>query len=52
MALGKRVGLSFQEINDLTASELIDFARFYSGSEEDEGPREADQDDIDSFYGR
>lgn len=51
MALGKRVGLSFQEIKDLRASDLIEFARFYSGSE-DEGPREADQDDIDAFYGR
>lgn len=51
MALGKRVGLSFQEINDLTASELIEFAKFYSGSE-DEETREADQDDIDAFYGR
>lgn len=43
--------MSFMEINDLKASDLIDFVRFYSGKE-DEGPREADQDDIDAFYGR
>ena len=50
LALGKRVGLSFAEINELRSVDLIDLVRCYSGAEDD-GPREATQDDIDKFYG-
>ena len=51
LAIGKRLGLSFEEINNLRSSDLIELAKSYMGSEEDKGPREATQQDIDAFYG-
>lgn len=48
LAIGKRVGLSFSEMNDLRVQDLLDLAKSYSG--EKESVREADQDDIDRFY--
>lgn len=50
LALGKKVGLSFGEINELRSSDLIDLARSFSGADDDK-PKEATQEDIDSFYG-
>lgn len=51
LALGKKSGLSFAEINELRATDLLDLARFYAGTDDDK-PKEASQDDIDAFYGR
>lgn len=51
LALGKRVGLSFAEMNELRSEDLIQLARCYAGSDEKK-PREATQSDIDAFYGR
>jgi len=53
LAIGKRIGLSMEEMCELTCSDLIDLARSYTGQEEKEkGPREATQADIDAFYGK
>lgn len=52
LAIGKRIGLSFAEINDLRCQELIDLARSFTGSDNKEESKEATQDDIDAFYGR
>lgn len=49
LAVGKRVGLSFAEMNELRVKDLLDLAKSYMGKE-DEGPREAAQEDIDKFY--
>lgn len=51
LAMGKRVGLSFAEINELSVQDLLDFVGDYAGAgDEDEGPRMATQEDIDRFY--
>ncbi|QOS82778.1 hypothetical protein JNUCC31_25140 [Paenibacillus sp. JNUCC31] len=53
LAIGKRIGLSMQEMSEMTCSDLIDLARSFTGKEEQKkGPREATQADIDAFYGR
>lgn len=49
MAVGKRIGLSFAEMNELRVSDLFDLAHSYSGSKNDT-PREAEQEDIDAFF--
>ncbi|MGF6356166.1 hypothetical protein ABIE27_004081 [Paenibacillus sp. 4624] len=52
LAIGKRIGLSMEEMAELTCNDLIDLARSYTGKEEKQkGPREATQADIDAFYG-
>lgn len=51
MSIGKKIGLSFAEINELGLKDLIDLAKDYSGAEDDK-PKDATQDDIDAFYGR
>lgn len=51
LAMGKRVGLSFAEINELSVQDLLDFVGDYTGAgDEDEGPQMATQEDIDRFY--
>ncbi|GIP38305.1 hypothetical protein J31TS4_15850 [Paenibacillus sp. J31TS4] len=50
LAIGKRVGLNFAEMNELRIRDLLDLAKCYSGAEED-GPRDATQGDIDAFFG-
>lgn len=52
LVIGKRMGLSFSELNELRVEDLLDMAGVFSGSEGDRGPREATQADIDAFYGR
>ncbi|MGG1673324.1 hypothetical protein ACIFOE_22335 [Paenibacillus sp. NRS-1783] len=52
LAIGKRIGLSFAEINDLRCQDLIDLARSYTGSDDQEKSKDATQVDIDAFYGR
>lgn len=51
IALGKRTGLSFAEMNELTAQDLLDYIKAYTGTNEKEDkPRMATQEDIDAFY--
>lgn len=50
LALGKKIGLSFLEINELRSSDLIELAKCFSGTNE-EKPKEATQEDIDNFFG-
>lgn len=49
LAIGKRTGLSFEEMNELRASDLLEYAEFYTGKTSEES-REATQEDIDAFY--
>lgn len=49
LAVGKKIGLSFAEMNELRVVDLFDMVGSYSGAEDD---RDATQDDIDAFYGR
>jgi len=49
LAVGKRIGLSFAEMNELRVTDLLDLARAYAGAKND-GPRMATQADIDAFY--
>lgn len=49
MAVGKRTGLSFEEINEMRVCDLLGYARAYTGKEDD-APREATQADIDKFF--
>lgn len=51
LAAGKRTGLSFAEMNELTAQDLLDYIKAYTGTNEKEDkPRMATQEDIDAFY--
>lgn len=52
LALGKRAGLSFAEINEFRTQDLLDYVRAYAGAPEakEERPRIATQEDIDRFY--
>jgi hypothetical protein len=49
MAVGKRIGLSFAEMNELRMEDLFDLALSYMGKKND-GPHMATQEDIDAFY--
>ena len=49
LAIGKRIGLSFAEMNELRVADLFAFARSFMGKKND-GPRMATQEDIDAFY--
>jgi hypothetical protein len=49
LAIGKRCGLSFVEINEFRAVDLLYYVNAYTGTKEDK-PKEATQADIDSFY--
>lgn len=49
--MGKRIGLSFLEMNDLRVRDLFDLVRSYVG-EKDDDSKVAAQADIDVFYGR
>ena len=51
LVVGKRIGLSFLEMNELRSVDLLDMAKVFSGREDDK-PKEATQADIDSFFGR
>lgn len=46
LAIGKRTGLSFDEINMLRVSDLIKYVNIYTGTEKNK-PRKASQADID-----
>ncbi|NMB42370.1 MAG: hypothetical protein GX996_10635 [Firmicutes bacterium] len=49
LALGKRSGLTFEEMNELRVRDLVGLVESYVGTKK-EGPREATQEDIDAFY--
>ncbi|MGR6765352.1 hypothetical protein [Paenibacillus sp. 203] len=51
LVIGKRVGLSFSEMNELRVTDLLDMAHSFTGNKPG-GSREAVQEDIDSFYSR
>lgn len=52
IVIAKRIGLSFDELNELSVQELLDIANTYSGeSEKSQEKREATQADIDRFTG-
>lgn len=53
LVIGKRVGLSFDEMNELTVNDLVEFANIYA--ERETGKRKqrrrmATQADIDAFF--
>ncbi len=50
LALGKRAGLSFLEMNEFSLQDLVDYAEIRLGQAQ--GTRMADQRDIDAFYAR
>ena len=47
LAIGKKLGLSFMEMNELTCQNLLDLADIFCSYDDEE--READQDDIDKL---
>lgn len=51
LVIGKKMGLTFQEMNELRLQDLFLMADIYCG-EEPPGVREATQEDIDRLYGR
>lgn len=51
IALAKRIGLSFTELNELRVADLFALADSYFGVK-NEDSHEATQDDIDAFFGR
>jgi hypothetical protein len=49
LAIGKRTGLSFVEINELRVRDLLTYADIYTGNKKQK-PRMATQEDIDRFF--
>ncbi|MBC2722342.1 hypothetical protein [Desulfosporosinus sp.] len=49
LAIGKRTGLSFAEINEFRVCDLLAYSKSYVG-DGDSKEREATQKDIDVFY--
>jgi hypothetical protein len=49
LAIGKRTGLSFVEINELRVRDLLAYAGIYTGNKKQK-PRMATQEDIDRFF--
>lgn len=50
LVIGKKMGLTFQEMNELRLKDLFLMADIYCG-EEPPGVREATQEDIDRLFG-
>jgi len=48
LATAKKMGLSFQELNELRVCDYFELADIYTG--ENKGIRKATQEDIDKFY--
>ena len=51
IANGLKMGLSFDEMNELRVRDFIKLADIYTGKIE-QGPRMATQEDIDRLFGR
>lgn len=49
LAIGKRTGLSFSEMNELRVRDLLAYADIYIGNKKQK-PRMATQEDIDRFF--
>ena len=49
LAIGKKMGLSFDEMNMFRVRDLIKFVRIYTGNDEETEVRQATQADFDSF---
>ena len=49
LAIGKKAGLTFEEINLFRVRDLLKFVRIYTGSNDDNTIRQATQADFDSF---
>ena len=49
LCVGKKAGLSFDEINLMRVQDLLDYTNIYSEQDKDK-PRKATQTDIDKFY--
>lgn len=53
MAIGKRIGLDFTEMNQLRVRDLFGLADSYTGKEDKKAQeKDATQSDIDAFYSR
>jgi len=50
IAIGKRTGLSFAEINEFRVSDLLEYVDIYTGHKKQES-KMATQADIDAFFG-
>jgi len=51
ISIGKRTGLSFEEMNEFRVRDLLAYARVFTGAgKEDDKPRKASQKDINTFY--
>lgn len=49
LAIGKKAGLSFEEISMLRVRDLIKFVSIFAGTDEDKSVKQAGQEDFDSF---
>ena len=49
LAVGKRSGLTFAEINEFRLQDLFDYVSAYTGTEGDK-PRKATKEDINAFF--
>lgn len=49
LAIGKKAGLSFEEINMFRVRDLLKYVSIFTGAEK-EKPRKATQADIDKFF--
>jgi len=49
LVVGKKMGLSFDEMNMFRVRDLIKFVRIYTGNDEETEVRQAKQADFDSF---
>jgi|LSQX01.2.fsa_nt_gb hypothetical protein len=52
LVIAKRVGLSFDELNQMTLDEFFDYVDIWVGDNDDKSaaPRQATQADIDAFF--
>lgn len=51
LVIAKRVGLSFDELNQMTLDEFFDYVDIWVGGDTSEsGPKQATQSDIDAFF--
>lgn len=53
IVIAKRIGLSFDELNELSMQDLLDISHVFNGSESasNQGVRRATQADMDRFGG-
>ena len=49
LAIGKKAGLSFDEMNLLRVRDLLKFVQIYTGNNEETEVRQATQADFDGF---